>query len=91
MDTSEIVRLIEEDSGMSETAHITAYKGSRVDGNGESREITVEVRDAGESAGDSRYSVSAYSEDDNKEAHGNEAGRLDEAIAIMHAHWGNLD
>ena len=56
-----------------------AFKGYRENKTGENVEITVEVLDAGDGAGAYRYAVSAYS-NDAKEAHGNEAATLEEAI-----------
>lgn len=44
--------------------------------------------DAGDGAGAHRYAVSAYSQD-GKEAHGNEAATLDEAIPNVQ--WEGLD
>lgn len=87
MDTNEIIRHLERDGRMFETSRVTTFKGYRRNKAGDNAAITVEVRDAGESAGSSRYAVSAYSED-GKEAHGNEAGTLEEAISIVH--WDEL-
>lgn len=87
MDTNEIIGHLERDGGMSGTSQVTTFKGYRENKAGDKVEITVEVRDAGESAGSSRYAVSAFSED-GKEAHGNEAGTLEEAIPIVH--WDEL-
>lgn len=80
MDTREIIRRIEEGSGMYETARVTTFKGYRDDASGIMREITVEIQDAGEGAGSYRYSIAAYS-DAGKQAHSNSAATLDESIA----------
>ena len=65
-----------------------AFKGYRENKAGEKVEITVEVLDAGDGAGAHRYAASAYSQD-GKEAHGNEAVALDEAI--LNVQWEVLD
>jgi len=88
VDERETIRRLEEDARMLEITRTTtfqgsdlqeAFKGYRENKAGEKVEITVEVLDAGDGAGAHRYAASAYSQD-GKEAHGNEAATLDEAI-----------
>lgn len=97
MDERGLVRRLEVEAGMFEIAKVTSFRGSdiqaafkgyRENKAGENVEITVEVLHAGEEAGASRYAISAYSKD-GKEAHGNGAATLEEAIPIVH--WGELD
>lgn len=88
MDDKGIIRRLEEDAGMFEIVKVTTFRGYRKNKAGENIEITVKVLDAGEDAGAARYAVEAYSED-GKEAGGNEAETLEEAIPI--AHWNKLD
>ncbi len=96
MDEREAIRRLEEHARMFEITRTTtfqgsdlqeAFKGYRENKSGEIVEITVEVLDAGDGAGDHRFAVSAYSQD-GKEAHGNEAATLEEAIPKVH--WDTL-
>ena len=88
MDERETIRRLEVDAGMFEITRTTtfqgsdlqeAFKGYRENRAGEKVEITVEVLDAGDGTGAHRYAVSAYSQD-GKEAHGDEAATLEEAM-----------
>lgn len=88
MDEREAIRRLEQHArmvGVTKTTNFQgsdlqeAFKGYRENRAGEAVEITVEVLDAGDGAGDQRFAVSAYSQD-GKEAHGNEAATLEEAI-----------
>jgi hypothetical protein len=92
MDDREVIGRLEEDAGMSEVAKVTTFKGYRKNGAGVLVEVTVDVLDAGQEAGEGRYAVYARSKEEGgraKVATGNEAGTLEEAIAI--AHWHELD
>lgn len=97
MDEKEIIRRLEWDAkmfGITKTRTFQgsdlqeAFRGYRANRAGEYVEITVEVLNAGEGAGTGRYAVSAYSKD-GKEAHGNEAATLEEAIPNVA--WDELD
>ncbi len=76
------------DTALSETAQVTTFVGYRP-ANGGMQKVTVTVLDGGEVAGPDRYAVSARSEN-GKEAHGNTAATLDEAVTIMAVHWPEL-
>lgn len=97
MEEREIIRCLEEGAKMFETSRRTTFQGSdlqeafrgfRTNKAGENVEITVEVLDAENGAGAHRYAVSAYSKD-GKEAHGNAAATLEEAIPNVD--WDELD
>jgi hypothetical protein len=88
VDHRETIRRLEEDARMFEIDRTTTFQGSdlqeafrgyRENRVGEKVEVTVEVLDAGDGAGAHRYAVSAYSQD-GKEAHGDEAATLEEAV-----------
>lgn len=96
MDERKVIRRLEEDANMLEITKTTtfqgsdlqeAFKGYRKNEAGENIEVTVEVLDAGDGTGAHRYAVSAYSKA-GKEAHGNEAATLEEAMSNVE--WDEL-
>ena len=89
-DTNAVIRYLERATDLTETAEVSTFEGYRPTEDGGMQEVTVTVLDGGEGAGELRYSVFARTED-GKEARGNAAGTLDEAVAIMAVHWGQLD
>ena len=97
VDEREAIRRLELDAKMFGITRTTTFRGSdlqeafrgyRANKAGETVEITVEVLDAGDGAGADHYAVSAYS-NDGKEAHGNEAATLEDAIPNVD--WDALD
>jgi hypothetical protein len=92
IDIDEAIRLLQgrrgEEIRFFEIYSRHEFKAYRYASSGGVQSVTVTVLDAGPGAGENRYSVSAKAES-GVEAHGNNAGTLDEAIAIVH--WYELD
>jgi hypothetical protein len=88
MDTTETIRRIEKALGMSETYKITTFQGIREDADGGWQELAVDVLDAGEDAGDSRYVAVLAFEEDERIIEGRTAPTVDEALADVGAQLG---
>jgi hypothetical protein len=88
MDTTDTIRRIEGELGMSQTYQVTTFEGVRDRPDGSLQEVSVEVFDAGEDAGARRYMVTLNIEDDEDEIIGNPAPTLDEALSDVSAQLG---
>jgi hypothetical protein len=94
MDTTDTIRRIEGELGMSQTYQVTTFEGVRDRPDGSLQEVSVEVFDAGEDAGARRYMVTLNiegdfeDEDDEDEIIGNPAPTLDEALSDVSAQLG---
>jgi hypothetical protein len=88
MDTTDTIRRIEKALGMSETYQITTFQGIKEDADGGWQEITVDVLDAGEDAGDQRYVAVLAFEEDERVVEGRTAPTVDEALADAGAQLG---
>jgi hypothetical protein len=95
MDTTDTIRRIEGELGMSQTYQVTTFEGVRDRPDGSLQEVSVEVFDAGEDAGARRYMVTLNiegdfedDEDDEDDIIGNPAPTLDEALSDVSAQLG---
>jgi hypothetical protein len=88
MDSTDTIRRIEGELGMSQTYQVTTFEGVRDRPDGSLQEVSVEVFDAGEDAGARRYMVTLNIEDDEDEIIGNPAPTLDEALSDVSAQLG---
>jgi hypothetical protein len=92
MDTTDTIRRIEGELGMSQTYQVTTFEGVRDRPDGSLQEVSAEVFDAGEDAGARRYMVTLNIEgdfeDDEDEIIGNPAPTLDEALSDVSAQLG---
>lgn len=81
--------LLISEGNMTDVAHVITFQGYRDNSNGESQTVTVKILDEG-SIGHAgyRYNCEATSAE-GKNATGNGAATIEEAIAIVH--WNNLD
>lgn len=78
-----------EAGSITEVAHVTMFQGRRKNTQREPQTVTVKLLDLGPTAQpDLRYYCEATSEE-GKSATGNNAGTIEEAIAILH--WNDLD
>ena len=85
MDTTDTIRRIEKELGMSETYRITTFQGIREDADGGWQEIAVDVLDGGEDAGDQRYVAVLASEEGERVVEGRTAPTVDDALADVGA------
>jgi len=97
MDTTDTIRRIERELGMSQTSQVTIFEGIRDRPDGSVQEVTLEVLDAGEDAEARRYTVNLQLEDDGDdidfeegedEILGDPAPTLDEALSDVSARLG---
>jgi hypothetical protein len=88
MDTTDTIRRIEKELGMSETYQLTTFEGIRENTDGSWQEITLEVLDAGKDAEDRRYAVILDFEDGERTIEGRTARTLDEALSDVGAQLG---
>ena len=86
MDTTDIIRRIEKELGMSETYQVTAFEGIRDNADGSWQEITLDILDAGKDAEDRRYAVIV--EDGERSIEGRTAPTVDEALEDVGAQLG---
>jgi len=80
MDTTDTIRRIEKELGLSETYQITTFQGIREDADGGWQEIRLDMLDGGEDAGDQRY-VAALEYEDGRIVEGRTAPTVDEALS----------
>jgi hypothetical protein len=88
MDTTDVIRRIEKELGMSQTYRVTTFEGIRENADGSWQEITLEVLDAGEDAEDRRYVVVLDIEDGERTIEGRTAPTVDEALSDVGAQLG---
>ena len=88
LDTTDIIRRIEKELGMSETYQVTAFEGIRENADGSWQEITLEMFDAGKDAEDRRYVAVVEIEDGERIIEGRTAPTVDEALADVGAQLG---
>ena len=88
MNEEDVMKKLKKDAGFFEIYHKTSFWGYRRNANREEQEVSVDILDMGEGAGDSRYSCVATT-NDGKIATGNLAPSIDVAISIVH--WQDLD
>jgi hypothetical protein len=88
LSTTDTIRRIEKELGMSETYRVTTFEGIRENTDTSMQEITLEVLDAGKGAEDRRYAVNARFEGGGDDIVGNLAPTLDEALSDVGAHLG---
>jgi hypothetical protein len=86
--TTDTIRRIEKELGMSETFRVSTFEGIREVADGSMREVTVEVLDAGKGAGARRYAVNLRFEDGSDDVVGNPAPTLEEALSDVNARLG---
>ena len=88
MDTTDIIRRIEKELGMSQTYRVSTFEGIRENADGSWQEITLEVLDAGKDAEDRRYVVVLDIEDGERTIEGRTAPTVDEALSDVDAQLG---
>jgi len=88
MDTTDIIRRIEKELGISETYQVTTFQGIREDADGSWQEIALDLLDAGNDAGDSRYVAVLGFEDSERIIEGRTAPTVDEALSDVGAQLG---
>lgn len=88
MDTTDIIRRIEKELGMSETYQVTTFQGIKENEDGSWQEIAVALFDAGRDAGDSRYVAVVEFEDGERVIEGRTAPTVDEALSDVGAQLG---
>jgi hypothetical protein len=88
LSTTDTIRRIEKELGMSETYRVTTFEGIRENTDTSMQEITLEVLDAGKGAEDRRYAVNVRFEGGGDDIVGNPAPTLDEALSDVGAHLG---
>jgi hypothetical protein len=88
MGTTDTIKRIEKELGMSETSQVSTFEGIRERTDGSMQEVTVEVLDAGKGAGARHYAVNLRFEDGRDDIVGNPAATLDEALSNVSAHLG---
>ena len=88
MDTTDTIRRIEKELGMSETYRVSTFEGIRENADGSWQEITLEVLDAGKDAEHRRYAVILDFEDGERSIEGSTAPTLDEALSNVGARLG---
>ena len=84
MDTTDTIRRIGKELGLSETYRITTFQGIREDAGGGWQEVAVDVLDGGEGAGDQRY-VAVLEYEDGRIVEGRTAPTVDEALSDVGA------
>jgi hypothetical protein len=88
MDTTDIIRRIEKELGMSETYQVTTFEGIRENADGSWQEITLDVLDAGKDAEDRRYAAVVEIGDGGRIIEGRTAPTVDEALSDVGAQLG---
>jgi hypothetical protein len=88
MDTTDIIRRIEKELGMSETYQVMSFEGIRENADGSWQDITLDILDAGKDAEDRRYAVIVEFEDGERSIEGSTAPTLEEALADVGAQLG---
>jgi hypothetical protein len=88
MDTTDMIRRIEKELGMSETYQVTTFQGIKENEDGSWQEIALAMLDAGEDAEDSRYVAVLEFEDGDRIIEGRTAPTVDEALADVGAQLG---
>jgi len=88
MDTTDIIRRIEKELGMSETYRVTTFQGVRENADGSWQEITLDLLDAGEDAEDRRYVAIVEIEDGERIIESRTAPTVDEALSDVGAQLG---
>ena len=87
MEFSEVMDQLKRAGGFSELYHATSFVGTRTDVEGEERDVTIQLLDAGPGVPE-RYLV--YAEDElGRVATGEPAATIEAAIA--QTHWHELD
>jgi hypothetical protein len=86
--TTDTIRRIEKELGMSETYRVTTFEGIRENGDGSLQEVSLEVLDAGKGAGDRRYAVNVRFAGGGDDVVGDPAPTLDEALSAAGAQLG---
>ena len=82
MDTHKARKLLEQEASMFEIYEVTRFVGYREGESGVPEEVTIEILDLGPDVSE-RYTCHASTED-GKEAGGNPAATLEEALGIVH-------
>ena len=85
---ADVMKQLKKYARFFEIYHKTSFCGYRRKANGEEQEVSVDIRDRGSEAGNSRYSCVATT-NDGKMATGNSASSIEEAISFVH--WWELD
>jgi hypothetical protein len=85
MDTTDIIRRIEKELGMSETYQVTTFEGIRENADGSWQEITLDLFDAGKEAGDRRYVAVLEFDDSERIIEGRTAPTVEEALSDVGA------
>jgi hypothetical protein len=85
MDTTDIIRRIEKELGMSETYQVTTFEGIRENADGSWQEITLDLLDAGKEAGDRRYVAVLEFDDSERIIEGRTAPTVEEALSNVGA------
>jgi stalled ribosome rescue protein Dom34 len=88
MDTTDIIRRIEKELGMSQTYQVTTFEGIRENADGSWKEITLELLDAGKDAAHRRYVAVVDIEDGERIIEGSTAPTVDEALSYVGAQLG---
>ena len=89
MNPIDVIAEIKKEADFSEVFHKTSFVCVRKTKKGETQDVVVEILDAGPDAGMKRYVCVAVSKKTRKEATGNPAGSIREALSIVH--WKDLD
>ena len=88
MDTTDVIRRIEKELGMSETYQLTTFQGIKENADGSWEEITLDMLDAGKDAEDRRYVAVLAFGDGERIIEGRTAPTVDEALAEVGAQLG---
>jgi hypothetical protein len=85
---SEMIEQIQGFGKMSDVRHVTTFKGQRRSRDGRTREVTVQIQDAGARAQGTRYCITATDED-GREAIGGPHDGIGTALHSLP--WKDLD
>lgn len=88
MDTTDVIRRIERELGISETYQVTTFQGIKENADGGWQEIALALFDAGEDAEDRRYVAVLEFEDGERVIEGRTAATVDEALSDVGAQLG---
>jgi hypothetical protein len=88
MDTTDTIRRIEKELGMSQTYRVSTFEGIRENADGSWQEITLEVLDGGEDAEDRRYVAVLDIEDGERTIESRTAPTVDEALSDVGSQLG---
>ena len=88
MDTTDTIRRIEKDLGLSEAYQVTTFQGIKENADGGWQEITLDMLDAGKDAEDRRYVTVLAREDGERIVEGRTAPTVDGALADVGAQLG---